>query len=85
LERSNDHAGCGRGSKFNPLILGEIQAADDKGRPASIDAAQVRAMKAQGSGHPRSRRPQDLRRRDLNSVRSLQGRLGAFLAWEQQI
>jgi hypothetical protein len=29
LERSNDHAGCGRDSKFNPLVLGEIQAADD--------------------------------------------------------
>jgi hypothetical protein len=30
LERSNDHAGCGRDSKFNPLVLGEIQAADDR-------------------------------------------------------
>jgi hypothetical protein len=29
--RSNDHAGCGPDSKFKPLVLGEIQAADDNG------------------------------------------------------
>jgi hypothetical protein len=27
--RSNDHADCGPDSKFKPLVLGEIQAADD--------------------------------------------------------
>jgi hypothetical protein len=29
LERSNDRAGRGRGRKFKPLVLGEIQAAGD--------------------------------------------------------
>jgi hypothetical protein len=29
LERSNNQAGCGRDTKFKPLILGEIHAADD--------------------------------------------------------
>jgi hypothetical protein len=29
LEHSNDYAGCNRGTKFKPLALGEIQAADD--------------------------------------------------------
>jgi hypothetical protein len=27
--RSNDHAGCGPDGKFKPMVLGEIQAADD--------------------------------------------------------
>jgi hypothetical protein len=29
LQRSNDNAACGHDSKFKPLVLGEIQAADD--------------------------------------------------------
>jgi len=29
LERSNNYAGCGNGSKFKPLVLGEIHAAGD--------------------------------------------------------
>jgi hypothetical protein len=31
LGRSIDRAGCGRDRKFKPLVLGEIQAAGDKG------------------------------------------------------
>jgi DNA invertase Pin-like site-specific DNA recombinase len=39
-----------------------------KGWPASIDAVQVRAMKAQGLGPPRSRRPSRLAgRRSIGS------------------
>jgi hypothetical protein len=30
LQRSNDNAACGHDSKFKPLVLGEIQAADDR-------------------------------------------------------
>jgi hypothetical protein len=37
LQPSNDYAGYGRDSKFNPLVLGEIQAADDN-QPA-LDTA----------------------------------------------
>jgi hypothetical protein len=33
LERSNDYADCGRDTKFNPLVLDEIHAADDTGHP----------------------------------------------------
>jgi len=29
LDDSNDYADCGRDTKFNPLVLDEIQAADD--------------------------------------------------------
>jgi hypothetical protein len=29
LERSNDYADCGRDTKFNPMVLDEIHAADD--------------------------------------------------------
>jgi hypothetical protein len=29
LERSNNQAGGGRDTKFKPLVLGEIHAADD--------------------------------------------------------
>jgi len=29
LKDSNDYAGCSRHTKFKPLVLGEIQAADD--------------------------------------------------------
>jgi hypothetical protein len=31
LDDSNDDAGCRLDSKFKPLVLGEIQAADDMG------------------------------------------------------
>jgi hypothetical protein len=37
LQRSNDNAACGHDSKFKPLVLGEIQAADDNQAEAYLN------------------------------------------------
>ena len=37
MERSNDYADCGRDTKFNPLVLDEIHAADDTRSPRTIE------------------------------------------------
>jgi ATP-dependent exoDNAse (exonuclease V) beta subunit len=37
LERSIDRAGRGRGRKFKPLVLGEIQAAGDRSRGSQLE------------------------------------------------
>jgi hypothetical protein len=39
LQRSNDNAACGHHSKFKPLGLGEIQAADDTQELAVTEGA----------------------------------------------
>jgi transposase len=80
--------------------LGAIDRLLHGGRRRLLAACRPRRSKVSrnprrdGHGHcvehvlncvPRQDHDHALRRRDLNSVRSLQGRLGAFLAWEQQI
>jgi DDE family transposase len=44
LQRSNDDADCGHLSKFKPLALGEIHAADDSDRRHNTNAIVVRVI-----------------------------------------
>jgi hypothetical protein len=46
LQRSHDNAACGHDSKFKPLVLGEIQAADDNAQRRPLAAASQRNDRA---------------------------------------
>jgi hypothetical protein len=47
LQRSNDNAACGHDSKFKPLVLGEIQAADDRRLRDIVNPAPANVVKLQ--------------------------------------